>query len=432
MQMTGRPLSTRSISIVDILFSLIISMSFLLHFFLYTTSGIFYLILFASLVILYIVIKPVLLNNDTLIWPWIISAVAIWCSYYHSTQAKSTMIDVAVLTIGVLLIVFPSRNAKTYFTGIKVIRFFAFFFALGVWLQVLASPLYNLLIGVFPASYANQLRNLGDANVGFSLNVGFTAGYIVAGILATLSFPEKAKKKWHYYSYLLFLLIALFLTGKRGHSIFLLGTFLICAILPVRGNEKMRKYWYSLVVGIILVAIYFIFYDFLLQIPVINRLILTIDGLINGVDTTTGRTNLHARALQLFRENLVFGIGWGEFRSTTTGNFRIFSNLDAHNIFLQVMCETGIIGTVCIFLAIILFWVASKNAYKECICQTDMELRKWKPILYYSFAYQSFFLFYGLTGNPLYDQHYQIMYMVACSMLIAYRMANRHMNIIRR
>ena len=107
MQVKGRDLRLRSFSVVDLLLGMIISMSFLLHLFLYTMSGMVYLTVFFFLVFLYVVSKPILLNRDTIIWAWIISSLVICFSYFHSSRARSTMIDVAVLTTGVLLLIFP-------------------------------------------------------------------------------------------------------------------------------------------------------------------------------------------------------------------------------------------------------------------------------------------------------------------------------------
>jgi hypothetical protein len=45
----------------------------------------------------------------------------------------------------------------------------------------------------------------------------------------------------------------------------------------------------------------------------------------------------------------------------------------------------------------------------------------WRNVLFFSFAYQTFFLLYGLTGNPLYDTQTAMIYFFSCSIAVAAR-----------
>ena len=76
---------------------------------------------------------------------------------------------------------------------------------------------------------------------------------------------------------------------------------------------------------------------------------------------------------------------------------------DAHNVFLQLLCETGIIG-FSVFLS--LFVYAIVQTIQLVVKSTKDLLRlsdKTKTVLVFSLCYQVFFLAYCITGNPLYD-----------------------------
>lgn len=64
-------------------------------------------------------------------------------------------------------------------------------------------------------------------------------------------------------------------------------------------------------------------------------------------DVTLGRTKMWAAALKFFKSNAVFGIGWEQIRHRTIWQLNI------HNIYIQLLAETGIIG----FLFFVSFFI---------------------------------------------------------------------------
>ena len=57
--------------------------------------------------------------------------------------------------------------------------------------------------------------------------------------------------------------------------------------------------------------------------------------------------------------------------------------------------------------------------------QLKMKIQFWRVTLRFSFMFQTFFLLYGLTGNPLYDQSWQIIYMFSLAIYMGYRHVNK-------
>ena len=126
------------------------------------------------------------------------------------------------------------------------------------------------------------------------------------------------------------------------------------------------------------------------------------------------------RACSIFNQTPILGIGWYGFRyksglSTLTG-----ATAGCHNIYLELLCETGLLG-FCVFImamasSIVITW---KNINYLSHQERDVELTSIKLALSVSFAIQFFVLLYGMTGNPIYDSTF-CFYAVAVAINISF------------
>lgn len=90
----------------------------------------------------------------------------------------------------------------------------------------------------------------------------------------------------------------------------------------------------------------------------LTQLALRTSSVHSTVDISSGRTMLWGRALSLFKEHPVFGIGWGNFRNYLSDTFNVFNDgqlSNVHNNYLQILCETGIVGFI--FFVFPLFYI---------------------------------------------------------------------------
>src|SRR5699024_9890163 len=129
------------------------------------------------------------------------------------------------------------------------------------------------------------------------------------------------------------------------------------------------------------------------------------------------RSELWEHAWNLFLNNPLKGIGWGEFKETVIGSVTEHTEMETHNIYLQLLSETGLIGTSIILIPIILTYLYTTKVMRYISQNKNIFSKKWIFIIYFSTFIQTFFLLYGLTGNPLYDFNYIIMYFLSCSMI---------------
>ena len=125
-------------------------------------------------------------------------------------------------------------------------------------------------------------------------------------------------------------------------------------------------------------------------------------------------------AINSFIKNPILGIGWGSYKKITLNNVFISKELDTHNIYLQLLCENGIFIAFIIFIAFAVSWFLTQKALNHCIKTDNYYNLLWYSPLHFSLMYQSFFLLYGLTGNPFFDGIYLILYFFALSLTCSY------------
>lgn len=116
-------------------------------------------------------------------------------------------------------------------------------------------------------------------------------------------------------------------------------------------------------------------------------------------DVANGRTLLFTKAIEYFKEEPVFGLGWGGFRNT----FNIQHDgiyYEVHNVYLQLLCEVGVVGTTSYILYFIFNMRQGIRTLKAARAENNIRCMKQ---IYFSIYLQVFFLFYGLSGNFLYD-----------------------------
>jgi|LFRM01.1.fsa_nt_gb O-antigen ligase len=417
--------SRKSIDAKRLSIALFATLSFLIQVFTHIlASNTLLIIALTGLALLIVVLnKPSTEEQVPVSFLWILAFLGMMISYIRAPLNVNNLVDFFVFFAGISLVLSGGDEEENFRLAMNVIIFFSIFYAVSVWIQILFPAFYESYANLLPMN--NRISILRYARTGryftgFSSNPGFTAGHIVCGILLLISkalsdFGRREKLKYIFTS--IFLMISLFMTGRRAHFVFLLVAIIAIYLLPHRANKnKVRVLILSLVL-VLLIFVVVIFKDYLAEIPLFSRITLSIEGLLLGEDITTGRTDLYAHAWSLFLDNPMFGIGWGNFRLSVIGNVTILTEMEVHNIYLQMLCEMGIIGFVLFIVPIISYLILTIQSLRRNL---ERNKRSWTAILYYSLAYQVFFIFYGLTSNPLYDPNFLMMYFLACAITTVY------------
>lgn len=414
---------------------LVASLSFVFHFFSSVFSPSIYGIALAVAIAGYVVSKPLSVPRRPVL-PLCLSLMALMAvTFWRSTRLPGSLVDILVLTVAMFLVIFPATKPKDYHPALAATVVWGVFFAIGIFLAFFSKPLFNAVLSFFPRTFSSVVRLASTRFVcGFSTNPGFSAGYIACGILA-LAATVRGRPSLSLVKLLLFafLGIAMLFTAKRGHVLFLFMAIVICYLLPMKGRQVVARYWKLFLLGVLGVVLFITFEDSLANIPFVGRAISTVTDYMGGMDVSSSRSKLWTQAIDLFHEHPWIGIGWGDYRTTLLGQKGFFSDFDVHNIYLQLLCETGVTGLIVFSAFFVFFWVTARKLYRFCLAASDPVLRSLVPVLHFSILYQTFFLLYGITGNVIYDQHYQIIYMMACGMVATCReVCRRRVAVLRR
>ena len=143
------------------------------------------------------------------------------------------------------------------------------------------------------------------------------------------------------------------------------------------------------------------------SIPSVSRYLSLLQNIQGGRDiaiVTSGRTEIYLTAIELWKSNKWFGIGWNNFKNAVPST-AWFSRFDVHNVYLQVLCETGYIGAIPYYLLIIISMVR--------ILQAASRKKALSELFAFDIYYFFFFLFYSVTGTGLYEYSYYIIFFIA-------------------
>ena len=298
------------------------------------------------------------------------------------------------------------------FSGSAV--FFTFFF----WL---IPSLYSYVVdfyGYYPP---------GTGQLKYGYRAGITAHYSQNGIfiavfimtLVTLILAESARKKSRYTNRLRLIIagiafLAFLLNGKRGTLVWCIVAIILTWFVS---TEQKSKFVTRL---IIIACVSVVLLQFAVEnIPSLNFIVERFSEL-GSDNSSTDRFAMWGLAILNFTKSPLLGIGFLNFREQYSTNLAAqfirdltdissYRRLDAHNVYIQVLCEMGIIGFVLYTGAIILLLKYTIKALKY-FSKTQEYQYKYAAML--SFCFQIFYLLYSLSGNCLYDMTFYL-YIIA-------------------
>jgi O-antigen ligase len=292
------------------------------------------------------------------------------------------------------LLAIPARNSLSFdpnatgFSIIQIIIYLVFFAALLTFLDShkrLKKVAYTITIfGTIMAFYAiiQRIANL-DAIYGvrqtfqaipfgsfinqhhFASFMEMTLGVTIGILLGT---TVKKEQLFLFIFAIILMIVCIVFTGSRG------GILSLCGLLGFIGlsfyftrtkNETLQINKLAVFVGVL--ALIFVIFGGVLFLGADSSLMRGI-GVVGGDDISNGRTHFWQIATQMFFNYPILGVGLDSFGvaftkfDTWNGNFRIEQ---AHNEYLQVLAESGIIGFACVAAFIFFLFKQSFAVIKQ-------------------------------------------------------------------
>lgn len=286
-----------------------------------------------------------------------------------------------------------------------------------IWLSIDRFSYINLVLPLFPNTRDQLLIQYNSGCIPGLTNHYSTNGMFLATLtcLCATQFMTASRKK-NYWISLAVAVIALLLTGKRAHIGFTVLALFSILYFYYSNNERKRI---TRLMGVLIVGTFVAVALFTL-VPSLAVVLERFQIASQMDDPTLGRSGMVQIAMLLFLSNPIQGIGWGNAQSL------VFVNTNIHNVYAQLLAETGIVGfTVFVgwFIIILVFTLRKIVAIRKGrIAAVPNELFH----LCFSGCFQVFFLVYCMTGNPLYDRMMYIPYFIACSITLYYNRVHKY------
>lgn len=314
--------------------------------------------------------------------------------------------------------------------------------------------LYIIFVKFFPDFYRNSilphLRGLDytviieDMGKGYGVEVGGDSTYsdyilTIASFIGIgffiLNSKEISRKKIILFE--TFYFIAMLYEGRRGELIsFIVSVLLFYIIIHKKFSPKQLLYIILLIAGAILfgtiVGLFLIKNQlhtryFIRYVNTINRLKQIFAGYNSDIlgELLSGRAILWKEAYSRFKASPIIGIGWGRYNDYVPYPYT-GSITNVHNIILQFLCETGIIGTILLMAPILGFF---REAVRSVLKIKEKDYIKYTGYILAStaaFGVQSFFFLNNLLDPCFYKSTYVIFTVISIILLNYCRRLRKH------
>lgn len=314
-----------------------------------------------------------------------------------------------------VMIANPYLQDFSFYKVLKWLKIMGLIAAGGVLLQLFVPSVHNIIINIIfsqeGTAYIQQYAGRGYYS-GVFHQVGDAAFYVSGAIIAFL-FAGSNDRKNKYIIGVLF--IILFLLGKRSLLLFLVAALLITYIVMSQsGSRKFIRIAGAALFAIVFIEVLKYLSVMYSDIKIFEKLAYTFDflseGNTDGLLEESGRLILYDYAQELFQQNYWTGIGWAQFSDKITDVLPSGSSLSVHNVYLQLLCETGVIGFAAFLLGAISSIFALIKTKRLLNNYNGYDKTKYETLYSVSLTGQVLFLMFCFVENPIYNENDLIFY----------------------
>lgn len=315
-----------------------------------------------------------------------------------------------MFSLAVLMSLFCVTDTNWISTFENTILVISSFYLITTLLFFLIPPLYSrIAIPILQNSSVFDLQSEYNQGImfGFTTHYSSNAIYLALGLIMSVARAFFSGHKRNYQEIVLsfLFLFALLLTGKRGHIIFSVAAIIV-AYYCYAAKEKFGRIFKIMALVIVgTIGLYTMSYFVPQVMNFVNRFIETAE---EG-DVLMYRDVFYAYALEGFKKAPIWGNGWMWYNYTTKLN----SAYNVHNIYIQLLAETGIVG-FSIFVGYFIYaFIRAARLLIRIKKREDKHLEGFSGHIAAALMVQVFFICYGMSGNPLYDIEVLIPYLIS-------------------
>lgn len=290
-------------------------------------------------------ILAVIIEKRRIVFPYFLGTVGLFVLWNIATYFWSIDIE---------------GSKKIIFTFMQIFLFSWIVIEFGDSEKNIKNFLAAYVIGAYVSSIAtiySYMRGVGEGYYRYSA-FGFNANDL--SLVLALAVPiawylsllhGRIFATWFFRSYVPFAFFAITLTGSRGGFVSLMVALLFLLWSYVHLSIRAK--------GVLAVALFFIGFWVLKLIPSYSWERLATTGGEVATGTLNYRTTIWANGIQIFFDNSLFGVGAGGFQEAV--GLYIGNTHAAHNLFLSILVEVGLIG----FVIFIFVLASSLNSIKK-------------------------------------------------------------------
>ena len=301
---------------------------------------------------------------------------------------------------------FISRSPKSFPDCVKYICLFGFVHVLFTFLFYLVPSLYGRMYSVWGkwpsgtglGKYGYRAA-LSDHYSGNGMMLALT--YLAAFAVLMSAKGNLSKRQRNIYLLLFSLaFFAVILTTKRAHLLF--GVMSMLVVYYFCNPEKIHSRGFKIVIaGLLLIPV---IYLISLKVPAVNAVLTRFQDLDEDSHMLS-RFRMWEIAWNMFLRKPIFGNGWSSFRYAMNSSYlgARYGYMNAHNVYLQLLAETGLAGFF-LYMSILIYLIW--NSFKLLRICTKKSIREPGLLisLYFSSAFLIFYSLYSFTGNCFYDK----------------------------
>ena len=314
------------------------------------------------------------------------------CLFHFTTYSFSYLVKFCIGFF--MLLIFENFTNDDSKKILDIFKKMSLFFALATIISCFTQPIYFKIVNfLYNKDISSTIINLYNYK-GFSGLAGQTGNnaflILIGGIIVIydLYFDNK-KNKFISIVNLLIIIISILLTDKRMFLLLLLVVLMIYTYIYLKNKKLTKRKMLAIMIG--LIAFCSFSYYAVNNFKVFSRFS-DISNMMNGRDT------LALSAIQLIKENYLFGVGINNYIPASG------QSMYTHNVFLQLASELGVFFAT-IVIIIIISSLFKKTTYLFKKAKMELEI-----VSTFSTFVQIIFVLYFFTGNSFYDANMLYIY----------------------
>ena len=271
-------------------------------------------------------------------------------------------IEFFLLILCITLILIYQHNDKTYGTVFKIFTFIGLFYSITVYWQWLSPNTFNSVLNNIVADSVYRQALEGPLHGDFpgfaceSNRAGLCIAPAAAYAFSHFFYKQRIQTKIKYMIIFGITYGSFWLIGRRAYILF----FPICLLGITLYILFQKKSIYSKLAGILIIVVGIAVTYYIL----LDKIILLLSNNGTTIDLSN-REAYWALAFRMFEQNPWFGTGmrsYDIFYQNMTNRDLVFAG--AHNCYLQILAEIGIVGVVLFFSAIFyIYFLSLKSVY---------------------------------------------------------------------